>query len=273
MTINCKGTLIDLSEPKVMGILNFTPDSFFDGGSYSADKDILKQTEKMISEGADFIDIGTYSSRPNARFVSAEEEITRMKYVLKILTKEFPDVIYSIDTFRSEVAQMALENGGAIINDISAGNLDQKMMSVVGKYQVPYIMMHMVGTPQTMTKFTDYKNLIKEIMFYFSQKIKLAREHQINDLIIDVGFGFSKTIAQNFELLRNLELFKTLELPNLVGISRKKMIYQTLDTTPDNALNGTTILNTIALQKGANILRVHDVKQAKETIKLVAKIS
>jgi len=273
MTINCKGTLIDLSEPKVMGILNFTPDSFFDGGSYSSDKDILKQTEKMISEGADFIDVGTYSSRPNARFVSAEEEIKRMKYVLKILTKEFPDVIYSIDTFRSEVAQMTLENGGAIINDISAGNLDKKMMSIVGKYQVPYIMMHMVGTPQTMTKFTDYKNLIKEVMFYFSQKIKLAREHQINDLIIDVGFGFSKTIAQNFELLRNLELFKTLELPNLVGISRKKMIYQTLDTTPDNALNGTTILNTIALQKGANILRVHDVKQAKEAIKLVAKIS
>jgi len=273
MTINCNGTLIDLSKPKVMGILNFTLDSFFDGGNYSSNIDILKQVEKMITEGADFIDVGTYSSRPNARFVSVEEESKRMKSVLKILTKEFPDVIYSIDTFRSEVAQIAIDNGGMIINDISAGSLDKKMMSVVGRHQVPYIMMHMVGTPQTMTKFTNYQNLIKEIMFYFSQKISLAREYQINDIIIDVGFGFSKNVAQNFELLRNLELFKVLELPNLVGISRKKMIYQTLYTTPDNALNGTTVLNTIALQKGANILRVHDVRQAKETIRLVSEIS
>jgi len=273
MTINCKGKLIDLSEPKIMGILNFTPDSFFDGGKYSSDKEILLQTEKMLSEGADFIDVGTYSSRPYARFITTEEEITRMKYVLKILTKEFPDVIYSIDTFRSEVVQVALENGGSMINDISAGSLDKEIMFVVSKYQVPYIMMHMVGTPQTMTKFTNYQNLMQDIMFYFSQKIKLAREHQINDIIIDVGFGFSKNVAQNFELLQNLELFKVLELPNLVGISRKKMIYQTLDTTPEQALNGTTVLNTIALQKGANILRVHDVKQAKETIKLVAQIS
>jgi len=256
-----------------MGILNFTPDSFFDGGKYSSDKEILFQTEKMLSEGADFIDIGTYSSRPNARFITTKEEMNRMKFILKTLTKEFPDVIYSIDTFRSEVAQMALENGGAIINDISAGSLDEKMMSVVSKYQVPYIMMHMVGTPQTMTKFTNYQNLIKDIMFYFSEKIKLARQYKINDLIIDVGFGFSKNVAQNFELLQNLELFNVFELPNLVGISRKKMIYQTLDTAPEHALNGTTVLHTIALQKGANILRVHDVKQAKETIKLVTQIS
>jgi len=273
MTINCNGSLIDLSVPKVMGILNFTPDSFFDGGNYSSDKEILLQTEKMLLEGADFIDVGTYSSRPNAEFVSTEEEMNRMKFVLKILTKEFPDVIYSIDTFRSEVAQMAIESGAAIINDISAGNLDEKMMSVVGKYQVPYIMMHMIGTPQTMTKFTNYQNLIKDIMFYFSQKINLARQHNINDLIIDVGLGFSKTLAHNFELLQNLELFDVFGLPNLIGVSRKKMIYQTLDTTPQQALNGTTVLHTIALQKGINILRVHDVKQAKETIKLVSQIS
>jgi len=273
MTINCNGTLIDLSVPKIMGILNFTPDSFFDGGKYSSDKQILLQSEKMLSEGADFIDIGTYSSRPKAQFVSLEEEMYRMEFVLKILTKEFPNVIYSIDTFRSEVVQMAIENGGAMINDISAGSLDEKMMSLVSKYQVPYIMMHMIGTPQTMTKFTNYQNMIKEIMVYFSEKINLARQHKINDLIIDVGFGFSKTVAQNFELLQNLELFNLFELPNLVGVSRKKMIYQTLDTTPELALNGTTTLHTIALQKGANILRVHDVKQAKEVVKLLTQIS
>lgn len=268
MTINCNGKLIDLSSPKIMGILNFTPDSFFDGGKYKSDKEILIQTEKMLSEGADFIDVGTYSSRPNAVFVSEEEEINRMKSVMEILTKEFPDVVYSIDTFRSEVAKVALENGGAIINDISAFSLDEKMLDVVSKYQVPYIMMHMRGTPQTKQNLTNYDNLVKEILFYFSEKIAQARSKGINDLIIDVGFGFAKTIEQNFELMSKLELFKVLGLPNLVGISRKTMIYKTLNIEPEDALNGTTVLNTIALQKGANILRVHDVKQAKQAILL-----
>lgn len=268
MTINCNGKLIDLSSPKIMGILNFTPDSFFDGGKYKSDKEILLQTEKMLSEGADFIDVGTYSSRPNAVFVSEEEEVKRMKSVMEILSKEFSEVIFSIDTFRSEVAKVALENGGAIINDISAFSLDEKMMDIVAKYQVPYIMMHMKGTPQTMQTLTNYDNLIKEILFYFSEKITEARSKGINDLILDVGFGFAKTIEQNFELLNKLELFEQLELPLLVGISRKSMIYKTLNIEPKDALNGTTILNTIALQKGANILRIHDVKEAKQVVEL-----
>lgn len=273
MTINCNGKLIDLSSPKVMGILNFTPDSFFDGGKYKSDKEILLQTEKMLSEGADFIDVGTYSSRPNAVFVSEDEEVNRMKSVLGILTKEFSDVIYSIDTFRSEVAKVALENGGAIINDISAFSLDEKMLDVVAKYQVPYIIMHMRGTPQTKQNFTNYDNLVKEILFYFSEKIALARSKGINDLILDVGFGFAKTIEQNFELMSKLELFKVLGLPNLVGISRKTMIHKTLNIEPQDALNGTTVLNTIALQKGANILRVHDVLEAKQVIQLIEKLN
>lgn len=268
MTINCNGKLIDVSSPKVMGILNFTPDSFFDGGKYKSDKEILFQTEKMLTEGADFIDVGTYSSRPNAVFVSEDEEINRMKSVMEILSKHFPDAIYSIDTFRSEVAKSALDNGAAIINDISAGSLDDKMLDVVAQYQVPYIMMHMRGTPQTMPILTHYDNLVKEILFYFSEKIAEARSKGINDLIIDVGFGFAKTIEQNFELMSKLELFKELELPNLVGISRKAMIHKTLSIEPQDALNGTTVLNTIALQKGANILRVHDVKEAKQAVRL-----
>jgi dihydropteroate synthase len=272
MTINCNGKLIDLSSPKIMGILNFTPDSFFDGGRYKSDKEILLQTEKMLSEGADFIDVGTYSSRPNAVFVSEDEEVNRMKSVMEILSKEFSDVIYSIDTFRSEVAKVALDNGAAIINDISAGSLDDKMMDVVAKYQVPYIMMHTRGTPQEMTTLTDYDDLVADILLYFSQKIAQARAKGINDLIIDVGFGFAKTTSQNYELMQRLELFQQLKLPNLVGISRKKMIYETLDINADQALNGTTVLNTIALQKGASILRVHDVLEAKQAIKIVEKL-
>jgi len=272
MTINCNGKLIDLTSPKVMGILNFTPDSFFDGGKYKSDKEALAQVEKMLSEGADFIDVGTYSTRPNAVFVLEAEEINRMKSVMSLLSKEFPETVYSIDTFRSEVAKVALDNGGAIINDISAGSLDERMMDVVAKYQVPYIMMHMRGTPQTMTTLTQYDNLVKEILLYFSQKIAEARSKGINDLILDVGFGFAKTIEQNFELMRKLELFHELNLPNLVGISRKAMIHKTLNIEPQDALNGTTVLNTIALQKGANILRVHDVKQAKEAVNLVSKM-
>ncbi|MGV1012709.1 MAG: dihydropteroate synthase [Flavobacterium sp.] len=268
MTINCNGKLIDLSSPKVMGILNVTPNSFFDGGKHANEKAILIQVEKMLSEGATFIDIGGYSSKPSAEFVSEEEELHRLVPVIKDVVKEFPDVIISVDTFRSKVAQEAIENGAAIINDISAGNLDAKMMETVAKLQVPYIMMHMKGTPQTMQSLAQYENIVKEMLFYFSQKIAQARSLGINDLILDPGFGFAKTVEQNFEILSKLELFQMTELPLLVGVSRKSMVYKTLETTAEFALNGTTSLNTISLLKGAKILRVHDVKEAVECVKL-----
>ncbi len=268
MTINCNGKLIDLSSPKVMGILNVTPNSFFDGGKHANEKEILTQVEKMLSEGATFIDIGGYSSKPSAEFVSEEEELQRLVPVIKDVVKEFPNVIISVDTFRSKVAQESIENGAAIINDISAGNLDTKMMETVSKLQVPYIMMHMKGTPQTMQSLAQYENIVKEMLFYFSQKIAQARSLGINDLILDPGFGFAKTVEQNFEVLSKLELFQMTELPLLVGVSRKSMVYKTLETTAKFALNGTTSLNTISLLKGAKILRVHDVKEAVECVKL-----
>lgn len=268
MTINCNGKLIDLSSPKVMGILNVTPNSFFDGGKHANEKAVLVQVEKMLSEGATFIDIGGYSSKPSAEFVSEEEELQRLVPVIQNVVREFPDVVISVDTFRSKVAQEAIENGAAIINDISAGNLDAKMMETVAKLRVPYIMMHMKGTPQTMQSLAQYENIVKEMLFYFSQKIAQARSLGINDLILDPGFGFAKTLEQNFEVLSKLELFQMTELPLLVGISRKSMIYKTLETTAEFALNGTTSLNTISLLKGAKILRVHDVKEAVECVKL-----
>ena len=226
----------------------------------------------MLNEGATFIDIGAYSSKPNAEFVSEEEELKRILPVVKTLIKEFPETLLSIDTFRSSVAQECLNNGAALINDISAGNLDEKMMEVIASNNVPYIMMHLRGTPQTMQNQTNYENLIKEMILYFSDKISKARNLGIHDLIIDPGFGFSKTTDQNFEILSNLELFKMLDLPILTGISRKSMIYKTLDTNPEEALNGTTVLNTIAITKGANIIRVHDVKEAIECVKLYEKL-
>ena len=268
MTINCNGKLIDLSSPKVMGILNVTPNSFFDGGKHADEKAILTQVEKMLLEGAAFIDIGGYSSKPSAEFVSEEEELHRLIPVIKDVVKEFPDVIISVDTFRSKVAKEAIENGAAIINDISTGNLDAKMIETVAKLQVPYIMMHMKGTPQTMQSLAQYDNIVKEMLFYFSQKIAQARSLGINDLILDPGFGFAKTLEQNFEVLSKLELFQMTELPLLVGVSRKSMVYKTLETTAEFALNGTTSLNTISLLKGAKILRVHDVKEAVECVKL-----
>lgn len=268
MTINCNGKLIDLSSPKVMGILNVTPNSFFDGGKHANEKAILTQVEKMLLEGAAFIDIGGYSSKPSAEFVSEEEELHRLIPVIKDVVKEFPDVIISVDTFRSKVAKEAIENGAAIINDISTGNLDAKMIETVAKLQVPYIMMHMKGTPQTMQSLAQYDNIVKEMLFYFSQKIAQARSLGINDLILDPGFGFAKTLEQNFEVLSKLELFQMTELPLLVGVSRKSMVYKTLETTAEFALNGTTSLNTISLLKGAKILRVHDVKEAVECVKL-----
>lgn len=270
-SINCKGHLIDLTTPKVMGILNLTPDSFYDGGKYKSDKEFLLQTEKMLHEGATFIDIGAYSSRPRAKHISEKEELSRLIPVLKILLQNFPEIIISVDTFRSEIAKKSIEIGASMINDISAGSLDAKMFLTIAKLQVPYIMMHMKGTPQNMQQNIIYNDLIKDILFYFSKKISELRALGINDLILDVGFGFSKTLNQNYELLNNLNLFKTLELPILTGLSRKSMLYKHLNITPKEALNATTVANTIALQQGSNILRVHDVKEAMETIKILKK--
>ena len=273
MTINCKGMLVDLATPKVMGILNVTPNSFFDGGTYKNETEIIAQAEKMLLDGATFIDVGAYSSKPNAEFVSEQEEISRIVPVVNLILKHFPETIISIDTFRSEVAKASIESGAAIINDIAAGNLDEKMFEIVAKHNVPYIMMHMRGNPQTMQKLTNYEDIVKEMLFYFSEKVAVARSFGINDLIIDPGFGFAKTITQNYEVFQKMELFNRLELPLLVGVSRKSMIYKTLDTSIENALNGTTVLNTLALTKGAKILRVHDVKEAMESVILFNKIN
>ena len=267
-TINCKGKLIDLTTPRVMGILNSTPDSFYDGGKLKTDSLILNQVAKMVSEGATFIDIGGQSSRPNAEFLSPSQELQRVAPIVEIVLKENPELLISMDTFHSEVADVCLQMGACMINDISAGALDQNMFEVVAQHQVPYVMMHMKGTPQNMQQQTEYKDLVKEVLFYFSEKIAKARSLGINDVIIDPGFGFAKTLAQNFELLNQLELLHITDLPILVGVSRKSMIYKTLETTAQEALNGTTVLNTIALTKGASILRVHDVKEAVESVRL-----
>ena len=272
MTINCLGKLVDVSLPKVMGILNVTPNSFYDGGKYSDEKSILDKVEKMLSEGATFVDVGAYSSKPSAEFVSEQDEISRLLPVLRLILQHFPKILISVDTFRANVAKNAIQNGACIINDISAGGLDNKMMATVAELRVPYVMMHMKGTPQTMQSLAQYENITREMLHYFSEKVALARSYGISDLIIDPGFGFAKTVEQNFELLNNLELFQMLDVPLLVGVSRKSMIYKTLDTKSDFALNGTTVLHTVALQKGANILRVHDVKEAVEAIKLVSKL-
>ena len=273
MTINCKGALIDLSTPKIMGILNITPDSFYDGGKYQNEKFILIQVEKMLNEGATFIDVGAYSSRPGAKHVSEDEELKRIMPIVELILKQFSEINLSIDTFRSKVAKECISSGAAIINDISAGKLDENMIPIVGKLSVPYIMMHMKGNPQTMPSQTQYENLIKEITYYFSEQIAKAKQHQIKDIIIDPGFGFSKSLDQNYELLNNLEILNLLEFPILVGISRKSMIYKLLENSPKDALNGTSSLNTIALLKGAKILRVHDVKEAKECITLTNQLN
>jgi len=272
MFINCKGKLIDLSVPKVMGILNVTPNSFFDGGKYKNEGEIISQVEKMLSEGATFIDIGAYSSKPSAEFVTEQQEIDRIVPAIELILKHFPETLLSIDTFRAAVAKASIESGAAIINDIAAGELDDKMFDVIAKYNVPYIMMHMRGNPQTMQSMTQYEDIVKEILFYFSEKVKKARSIGINDLILDPGFGFAKTTDQNYEVLQKMELFNVLELPVLAGVSRKSMIYKTLNNTAQEALNGTTVINTIALTKGAKILRVHDVKEAVECVNLMNKI-
>ena len=273
MTINCKGQLIDLTTPKVMGILNVTPNSFYDGGMYKSSSEMLTKVGKMLSDGATFIDVGAYSSKPSAEYVSEEEELQRIIPIINLILEYYPEALLSVDTFRSEVAKVCIQNGAAIINDISAGNLDDKMLETIAKYNVPYIMMHMRGTPETMQKMTSYEDIVKEILFYFSEKVANARSFGINDLIIDPGFCFAKTLDQNYEVLQKMELFEILELPLLAGFSRKSMIYKTLQSSAEEALNGTIVLNTVALTKGAKILRVHDVKEAMECITLFNKIN
>ena len=268
MNINYKGKLIDISSPRVMGILNLTPDSFYDGDMYNNKKTILNQVEKMLNDGASFIDIGAYSSRPGATHVCEEEEKNRIIKIVELLAKEFPKANLSIDTFRSSVADECLSAGAGIINDITASEYDSEILKIAHTHNAPYIMMHMIGMPGNMMKNNKYNNLIKDILYYFSKKIEAARDAKVNDIIIDPGFGFSKDIDQNYSLLKNLDLLKSLNLPILVGLSRKSMIYKLLKTTPEYALNGSTTLNTIALLNGASILRVHDVKEAMECIKI-----
>mgnify|MGYP004447244861 CR=1 FL=1 len=268
MTINCNGTLIDISSPKVMGILNTTPDSFFDGGKYTNDSHILNRVESMLNDGATFIDLGAYSSRPGAKEVSVQEELKRSVPTTELILKNFPETLLSIDTFRAEVAKEAIEAGACIVNDISGGTLDPNMIPTVGKLRVPYILMHMKGNPETMQTKITYRNFMRELLYYFSERIAEVNAHKINDVIIDPGFGFAKNLDQNYELMAKLDVLHILGLPLLVGISRKSMIYKLLETDASQALNGTTSLNTIALSKGANILRVHDVKEAMECIKI-----
>lgn len=271
--INAKGRLIDLSEPKVMGILNVTPDSFYAASRSETEKDITTRLHQMVSEGADIIDIGAYSTRPGAAEISIEEETSRLRNVLKIVRDQLPDTLISVDTFRADVAKMSVEEyGAAIINDISAGQMDNRMFTTVVQLGVPYIIMHMKGTPQDMQTNPSYDHLLKEVFYYFSEKVQKLRDMGAKDIIIDPGFGFGKTLEHNYQLMNHLEEFKLFELPLLVGISRKSMIYKLLETSPEEALNGTTALNAIALLKGANILRVHDVKAAADTIKTVGKL-
>ena len=272
MTINLKGKLMNFSVPKIMGILNITPDSFYDGGRYNSKEKILRQIEKMIISGADIVDVGGYSSRPGAKDISIEDELNRVIPVIEIIKKKFPETIVSIDTFRSRVASEAIISGADIVNDISGGNLDSNMFETVSKHKVPYILMHMRGNPENMMSKTNYENVTKDVCKYFSQRIDKAHSYGINDIIIDPGFGFSKTTQQNYELLNNLEFFKEFQRPIIIGISRKSMIYKTLNTTPDKALNGSSVLHTISLMKGANILRTHDVKEAVECVKIVSQL-
>ena len=273
MTINCKGTLVDLTTAKVMGVLNITPDSFYDGGKYKNESEILNQVEKMLLDGATFIDVGAYSSRPGAQHISEEEELKRSIPVIRLLMQNFPEIIISIDTFRSKVAKETIHAGAALINDISGGKMDSQMFATVANLQVPYILMHMLGTPQNMQQNPVYTDVTKEIISFFAAQIHQLHRLKLNDVLIDVGFGFGKTIDHNFELLKNLALFKSLEVPVLAGISRKSMLYKTLDISAKEALNATTSANTIALLNGASILRVHDVKEAVEAVKIVQKIT
>lgn len=271
--MNVKGRLLDLSTPQVMGILNVTPDSFYSDSRMQTEKDIADRAQQIIDEGASIIDIGAYSSRENAEHISAEEEMNRLRTGLEILNRNHPDAVISVDTFRAEVAEQCVkEYGVAMINDISAGEMDNRMFATVAELGVPYIMMHMQGTPQNMQNEPHYDNLMKEVFLYFATKVQQLRDLGVKDIILDPGFGFGKTLEHNYELMAHLDEFSVFELPLLVGVSRKSMIYKLLGGTPQDSLNGTTVLDTVALMKGAHILRVHDVREAVETVRMTEKI-
>ncbi|HKC68796.1 MAG TPA: dihydropteroate synthase [Bacteroidia bacterium] len=260
---------LSLKTPVVMGILNLTPDSFYDGGTLLTEKDLLAQAAKHINEGASILDLGAVSTKPNAAEVSEEEELARLLSALKLLRKTFPKIFISVDTYRSQAAIVAANEGADIINDISGGTFDANMLATIGKLKLPYILMHIQGTPQTMQQNPQYNNVVTDVFDFFSRQLKTAQQNGIEQLILDVGFGFGKTVAHNYELLAQLKKFEELNLPILAGVSRKSMINKVIGTKPENALNGTTVVNTIALLNGANILRVHDVKEAMQAIKLV----
>ncbi len=271
--INVKGRLLDLATPQVMGILNVTPDSFYSGSRMQTQEEIAARARQIIDEGASIIDIGAYSSRSNAEHITAEEEMNRLRTGLEIVNRNHPDAIVSVDTFRADVAEQCVEEYGvAIVNDIAAGEMDNRMFETVARLGVPYIMMHMRGTPQNMQKDPHYDNLMKEVFMYFARKVQQLRELGLKDIILDPGFGFGKTLEHNYELMAHLEEFSIFELPLLVGVSRKSMIYKLLGGTPQDSLNGTTVLDTVALMKGANILRVHDVREAVEAVRIVDKL-
>lgn len=272
MTITLNQQLLDLSTPRVMAIMNLTPDSFYDGGKLKNHEQLLAKVQQFIDEGASIIDLGGYSTRPGAADISVEEEMSRVIPVVRIIREHFKAIPLSVDTFRSQVARAALEQGASMVNDVSGTTADDQMLDLIAEYQVPYVGMHMRGTPQTMNTLTDYQDIVFEIRYFFSTLAEEAAKRNINDLIIDPGLGFAKTIAQNFHLLYHLDAFKLLELPVLIGLSRKSMIYKTLNTTPENALNGSSALHMAALERGAHLLRVHDVKEAQECIKLFTQL-
>lgn len=272
-TIEVKNRILDVSIPQIMGIINLTPDSFFDGGHYNSCEKALERADRLLMEGATILDIGAYSSRPGAAEVTEEEELDRLIPFIKRVMEIHPDVILSVDTFRSAVAEKAIEAGASMINDVSGGGLDSEMFETVGKLKVPYILMHMRGKPETMQSLTDYEDIIGDICTYFIERIGKLRSYGVKDIILDPGFGFAKTIEQNYELLDRFDEFLALGLPLLGAVSRKSIIYRLLDLSPDQALNGTTVLNTMLLTKGANILRVHDVVEAKEAALLVSKLN
>lgn len=271
-TINCSGKLMDTGRIRIMGVLNVTPDSFYDGGRYIQEQAIYNRVEQMLTEGADFIDVGAASTRPGAKILKNKDEWKRIEPALKVIHHNFPDTRISVDTYSAYVAEKAVEEYGAcMINDISAGALDAGMFSAIARLKVPYVLMHIKGTPQTMQKEASYADLIPELMRYFSDKINQLREKGVHDIVVDPGFGFGKTVAHNYELLEKLDTFRIFERPVMVGLSRKSMIYKVLDASPEDALNGTIALQTIAVLKGAHILRVHDVKPARETVRILEK--
>lgn len=271
-SLNFKGRLVELNRPLVMGILNLTTDSFYDGGKFTEERLISEQVEKMVSEGADIIDVGASSSRPGSTEIDQKLEESRLEPVIKMLSKSFPSILISVDTTRSIVAEKVVDWGADMINDISSGEFDKNMFATIAKLSVPYVIMHMQGTPQEMQHNPSYNNVVKEVNQYLNEKVYQLQEKGVNDIIIDPGFGFGKTLEHNFELLNNLDFFQNIGQPILVGISRKSMITKMLEIKSADALNGTTVLNTIACIKGASILRVHDVKEAVEVVKLITMI-